>query len=130
MAYVKEAKAPTPTLEYLPMRAILRDGSMVELDYVRGDGEIEQCRTLLNDAIEEGQTYPYRSPLDKDAFRAYFLSDDAFVVRAVDDVGAGAGAGADGSASAGTTVLSTFYVRPRHARLRAGFVACVRCWVD
>ncbi|CAM9873994.1 unnamed protein product, partial [Hapterophycus canaliculatus] len=38
---------------------------------------------LLNGVIEEGLSWPFEETMDMDAFRAYFLSHAAFVVRTI-----------------------------------------------
>lgn len=55
MAYVMEARAPSPKLEYLPLSTTTRAGVPVQVDYARED-ELEACRSILNGVIEEGQS--------------------------------------------------------------------------
>lgn len=52
----------------------------MELDYIHPQ-EQEVVRSLLNDVIVEGKTYPQKQPLSLTEFSAYWLSKDAFVVR-------------------------------------------------
>jgi RimJ/RimL family protein N-acetyltransferase len=46
------------------------------------DDDAEEIRAMLNDAIEDGDSYPYEAPMDAAAFRAYFLSHECLVLRA------------------------------------------------
>ncbi|CAM9561456.1 unnamed protein product [Pylaiella littoralis] len=69
-------------LQYLPVRTTLPDGTPVEIDYFR-ESEHAAGHRLLNGVIEEGLSWPFEETLDMDAFRAYFLSHAAFVVRTV-----------------------------------------------
>ncbi|HCF29774.1 MAG TPA: GNAT family N-acetyltransferase [Cyanobacteria bacterium UBA11049] len=82
-----------PTIVYLPIHKTLRDGTPVELGWMRPQ-EQEAVRSLLNRVILEGQTYPQDRPLSVAEFVAYWESADAFVVR---------GAG---------EVLGAFYLKP------------------
>ncbi|EDQ92858.1 uncharacterized protein MONBRDRAFT_4934 [Monosiga brevicollis MX1] len=62
----------------------IRQRTTGQLDIVidRPDEEdLEQARSILNEIITEGTTYPYLAPLDQDGFRGYFLSHDAFVAK-------------------------------------------------
>lgn len=43
--------------------------------------ELEAARCILNTALLEGNTYPFDEEMDKDTFKAYFLSHDAFVLK-------------------------------------------------
>ncbi|CAM9176679.1 unnamed protein product [Ectocarpus sp. 4 AP-2014] len=76
-------------LRYLPIRTKLPDGTQVEVDHFR-TSEHAAGHRLLNGVIEEasdercsGLSWPFEEAMDMDAFRAYFLSHAAFVVRAV-----------------------------------------------
>jgi ribosomal protein S18 acetylase RimI-like enzyme len=70
----------------LPIRKTLPNGAIAELDRMRPE-EIEAVRSLLNYFVTspgtEGLTYPHAQPLSPPEFAAYWLSRDAFVVRAV-----------------------------------------------
>jgi len=81
------------TVVYLPIHKTLRDGTSIELGWMRPQ-EQEAVRSLLNRVIGEGQTYPQDRPLSEAEFVAYWASADAFVVR---------GEGA---------VLGAFYLKP------------------
>ncbi|MGJ5631608.1 GNAT family N-acetyltransferase [Nostoc sp. CALU 1950] len=63
-----------------PLIQVLKNGILVELDYVHPQ-EHEVVRALLNVVIVEGKTYPQKQPLSQAEFSAYWLSKDAFVVR-------------------------------------------------
>ncbi len=64
----------------LPLYKTLRNGIKVELDSMHPE-EQEEVRKLLNVVILEGQTYPQKQPLSPSEFAAYWLNQDAFVVR-------------------------------------------------
>ncbi|MGF1934327.1 MAG: N-acetyltransferase family protein [Nostoc sp. ChiQUE02] len=64
----------------LPLIKVLKNGILVELDYMHPQ-EQEVVRSLLNVVIVEGKTYPQKEPLSPTEFSAYWLSKDAFVVR-------------------------------------------------
>jgi len=72
----------------LPIRKTLPNGAIAELDTLRSE-ETEAVRALLNYFVTssgtEGLTYPFARPLSPSEFAAYWLSGDAFVVRAVGD---------------------------------------------
>lgn len=72
----------------LPIRKTLPNGAIAELDTLRPE-ETEAVRALLNYFVTssgtEGLTYPHAQPLSPSEFAAYWLSRDAFVVRAVGD---------------------------------------------
>jgi ribosomal protein S18 acetylase RimI-like enzyme len=63
-----------------PLNKVLKNGILVELDYMHPQ-EMEVVRALLNVVIFEGKTYPQSQPLSQAEFSAYWLSKDAFVVR-------------------------------------------------
>lgn len=70
----------------LPIRKTLPNGAIAELGTMRPE-EKEAVRALLNHFVAasetEGLTYPHAQPLSESEFAAYWLSRDAFVVRAV-----------------------------------------------
>lgn len=90
----------------LPLLKILKDGTTVALDSMRLQ-EQDAVRNLLNEFIVEGQTYPQAQPLSQEEFAAYWMSRDAFVVRAVQETRA---EGDDGQEQA--EVLGAFYLKP------------------
>ncbi|HEY9799169.1 MAG TPA: GNAT family N-acetyltransferase [Leptolyngbyaceae cyanobacterium] len=85
----------------LPLYKVLKNGTTVELDYIKPQ-EYEEVRTLLNFVIDEGKTYPQKQPLSQPEFAAYWLSKDAFVVRV---------SGEDGTYKP-QTILGSFYIKP------------------
>ncbi|BAB76096.1 N-acetyltransferase family protein [Anabaena sp. FACHB-709] len=85
----------------LPLHKILKNGATVELDYIKPQ-EYEDVRRLLNVVIDEGQTYPQKQPLSQQEFAAYWLSQDAFVIRL---------SGEDGTQKP-QTILGSFYIKP------------------
>lgn len=98
-AYGKIETTSRPVLSYLPMNVKDSQGKFgfdAVLDYAR-DADLAQCRTLLNLEIERGQTYPHETLLDEAAFKAYFLSHDAFVLRKLDT----------------GEVVGCFYIKPK-----------------
>jgi len=66
-----------------PIVKVLKLGIKYEIDYMHLQEE-EAVRALLNSVILEGKTYPQKQPLSKAEFSSYWLSKDAFVVRASD----------------------------------------------
>jgi len=86
----------------LPIRKILNNGIAVELDWMHPQ-EQGSVRDLLNTVIIEGKTYPQDQPLSEVEFAAYWLSQDAFVVRAVKDTDTQPG---------DIAVLGAFYLKP------------------
>lgn len=66
----------------LPIQTTLNSGAAIELDYMHPH-ERETVRALLNYFVDEGTTYPQDHPLSEEEFAAYWMSRDAFVVRAV-----------------------------------------------
>lgn len=85
----------------LPLHKVLKTGLKVELDWISPQ-EYGAVRSLLNDVILEGQTYPQSQPLSEAEFAAYWLAYDAFVVRTIDPK--------NGSAPA--EILGAFYLKP------------------
>ena len=70
--------------------------------------EVSHGFRLMNEIINEGRTWPFDEEFaDETAYRAYFLSHDAFVVRALDH-----GLDSDHAASAKGDVLGAFYIKP------------------
>ena len=66
--------------------------------------EMETVRAMLNDVVAVGVSYPQSEPLTVDAFTAYWLKGEAFVVRLVDE----------GSPvpSTGASIVGAFYLKP------------------
>ena len=58
----------------------LKDGTPVRLDTV-AEAHVEEMRRIFNAIVLDGATYPQERALDDAAFRAYYLSHDAFCVR-------------------------------------------------
>lgn len=85
----------------LPIRKVLKNSTPIELDRMNPP-EKDGVRELLNAVILEGKTYPQEQPLSESEFAAYWLSSDAFVVRAV----------GDDKTSAPGEVLGAFYLKP------------------
>jgi len=68
----------------LPIQRVLKNGIAVEVDEMRSD-EQETVRSLLNQIVLAGITYPQSQPLSEPEFAAYWLHRDAFVVRRIED---------------------------------------------
>ncbi|WP_414527290.1 N-acetyltransferase family protein [Nodularia chucula] len=100
----------------LPIYQVLKNNLAVELDYMKPQEE-EAVRSLINLVINEGKTYPQTQPLSPTAFAAYWLSQDAFVVRT---------SAQDGTHKA-QDVLGAFYLKPNFPGMcshicNAGFI--------
>lgn len=68
-------------LPYIPLRGELRDGAGIWMDFVHTSSDATVVRTLLNDRIEEGESWPFEKPLCEEAFRNYFFAHTALVAR-------------------------------------------------
>lgn len=88
----------------LPLCKALRDGTQVEVDYMRPD-EKETVRSLLNFFVEEGLSYPQERSLTEQEFAAYWMARDAFVVRPVNPK-------PDAGEQPPATILGAFYIKP------------------
>ena len=71
-------------LPYIPLRAKVRDDIGVEVDFM-SEGDITSSARLLNEVIEEGRSWPFETPLNRDQFCQYFMSGCALVVRHSDE---------------------------------------------
>ncbi|KAJ3141417.1 hypothetical protein HK100_007047 [Physocladia obscura] len=88
----------------LPVHAILKDGTRVVLEQASAtllsdEAVVSRLNAMLNYEIDQGNTYPQEFTLDRDSFKAYFLSAAAFVLRAVDNA---------------NEIIGTFYVKPNY----------------
>lgn len=86
----------------LPIRKTLRNGVVVELDWMQPQ-EREQVRALFNTIVTEGNTYPQIQPLTLEEFNAYWLSRDAFVVKTT---------GATDLRSSDNAIVGAFFIKP------------------
>jgi ribosomal protein S18 acetylase RimI-like enzyme len=84
-----------------PIVKNLKSGIKYEVDYMHPQEE-EAVRALLNSVIVEGKTYPQKQPLSQAEFSSYWLSKDAFVVRA----------SAVDSTQKPKDILGAFYLKP------------------
>jgi GNAT superfamily N-acetyltransferase len=91
----------------LPIAKTLKDGTSVELDYMRPQ-EQEAVRALLNVIVIEGQTYPQAQPLSESEFAAYWMSRDAFVVRTLQNPFQPS----DPKQTEPIEILAAFYLKP------------------
>ncbi|MDB9528268.1 GNAT family N-acetyltransferase [Oscillatoria sp. CS-180] len=64
----------------LPIYRQTKSSIPIVLDEMRPD-ESETVRTLFNQIVLEGNSYPQSNPLSVEAFANYWLKGDAFVVR-------------------------------------------------
>lgn len=81
----------------LPTYRTLKNNTTVELDRMRPE-EIETVRTLFNQIVEEGTTYPQDKPLSLADFGAYWSNYDGFVVRTTN--------------TATSQIIAAFYIKP------------------
>ena len=110
-AYVGEpgdGKAGVSALTWLPFQSTLPGtGRLVEVGPFKVS-EWQVGMELMNLIIREGRSWPFEEEFDTiDAYRGYFLSHAAFVVRAIDP-----GIDGRGRMSKPGTVLGAFYVKP------------------
>jgi ribosomal protein S18 acetylase RimI-like enzyme len=84
-----------------PLYQVTKNGIKVELDYMHPQ-EQEVVRALLNLVIIEGKTYPQKQPLSPAEFAAYWFSQDAFVVRSVEQ----------SNTHKPKEILGAFYLKP------------------
>lgn len=71
-------------LPYIPLRNVsLKNGIKVDVDFLRPE-DVQSAMLMLNTVIEEGQSWPFESPLTAEEFSSYFLSHAAFSVRLAD----------------------------------------------
>ncbi|MDB9306167.1 N-acetyltransferase [Nodularia spumigena CS-591/12] len=99
-----------------PFEKVLKNDLAIELDYMKPE-EQEEVRSLLNCVINEGKTYPQNKLLSQQAFAAYWLSQDAFVVRT----------SAQDTTHKPKEVLGAFYLKPNFPGMcshicNAGFI--------
>ena len=66
--------------------------------------ETETVRAMLNQVVAEGVSYPHAEPLTVDAFTAYWLKGEAFVVRLLDK--------ASLNPSTSGQIVGAFYLKP------------------
>ncbi|CDF39684.1 N-Acyltransferase [Chondrus crispus] len=69
------------SLPYIPLIRNLPNGRVVKIDFIRNQHDIAAVRTLLNDVIKEGMSWPFERPLTDFEFRSYFFSHTALVAR-------------------------------------------------
>lgn len=68
-------------LPYIPLRNVgLKDGTKVDVDFLRPE-DVQSAMMMLNTAIDDGESWPFESPLTPEEFSVYFLSHAAFSVR-------------------------------------------------
>jgi ribosomal protein S18 acetylase RimI-like enzyme len=90
-----------PLVSWLPIYFEHETLGCLRIEYFQEERDFFEVKKMLNREIESGDTYPYKSVMNDEAFRAYFLSADAFVLRVKNPE--------DKSLD---VVLGTFYVKP------------------
>ena len=104
-----DGKAGVSLLDWLPFRTVLGCGRKVEVAPFE-ESEWQAGMDLMNLIIREGKSWPFEEEFETiEDYRGYFLSHDAFVVRAVEP-----GLDAAGRMSKPGTVLGTFYCKPNY----------------
>lgn len=94
-------------ISYIPIQTVLKDGRKVEVGPFRKD-EWAEGMELMNLIIREGKSWPFIDEFETEyAFRGYFLSHAAFVVRAVED-----GFDNQGVVSRAGDIMGCFYIKP------------------
>ena len=95
-------------ISYLPFETKLNNGDRVEIDPFREEDWVVGME-LMNLIIREGRTWPFEEEFDSmDAYRGYFLSHAAFVVRALEQ----SGVDANGESYRAGDVLGCYYIKP------------------
>ena len=96
-------------LAWLPYRSRLESGCEVEVAPFR-ESEWDDGMTMMNLIIREGKSWPFEEEFETvDAYRGYFLSHAAFVVRTVHE-----GDDANGCRSGQGSVIGAFYIKPNY----------------
>ena len=97
-------------LTWLPYQTTLPGtGRSVEVGPFK-ESEWQDGMDLMNTIIREGKSWPFEEEFDTvDAYRGYFLSHSAFVVRTIDP-----GLDCQGRMSKPGTVLGAFYIKPNY----------------
>jgi RimJ/RimL family protein N-acetyltransferase len=94
-------------ITYIPIQTVLKDGRKVEVGPFRKD-EWATGMELMNLIIREGKSWPFIDEFEtEDAFRGYFLSHAAFVVRAMED-----GVDYQGNTLRSGDIMGCFYIKP------------------
>ena len=94
-------------IPYLPISAQLQSGSKVEVSPFREE-EWQIGMDLMNLIIREGRTWPFENEFNSmDAYRGYFLSHAAFVVRALEP-----GVDGKGDTYEAGEIMGCFYIKP------------------
>ena len=86
-------------LQYLPYKTTIRNGNEVEIAPFK-ESEWDRGMELMNLIIREGKTWPFVEEFHTvEAYRSYFLSHAAFVVRSIGKQDEG-------------EILGCFYIKP------------------
>ena len=94
----------------LPQQVTLSSGLTVELDEMR-DRERDSVRSLFNQIVLEGDSYPQIHPLGEEDFAAYWLAGASYVVRKQVDTPQVNTAQVNTS-TAPSPMLGAFYIKP------------------
>ena len=101
MAYhIESASRGTRAEAHLPRRTTLKNGQVALLDLLWEPYDDEDVKTLhatFSQVVDEQLGYPQVGPVTLDAFKAYYLSDDVFVLRSQDALG---------------EIFGAFYIKP------------------
>ena len=99
----------------LPVSYQLNQGTEVVLDQMAPE-ETETVRSLFNEIVAEGTSYPQQTPLSPQGFADYWLKGSAYVVRATAIPQTGEGIPEDSTAVVtmgnAANVLGAFYIKP------------------
>jgi RimJ/RimL family protein N-acetyltransferase len=94
-------------ISYIPILTELKNGRRVEVTPFKRE-EWSTGMELMNLIIREGKSWPFVNEFEtEEAYRGYFLSDAAFVIRATED-----GFDNTGSISKTGEILGCFYIKP------------------
>lgn len=104
-----DGTAGVASLSFIPYNTSIRGDRQVEVGPFL-ESEWERGMELMNLIIREGKSWPFEEEfLSVDAYRGYFLSHAAFVVRSLE-----AGLDNEGNASPAGDLLGCFYIKPNY----------------
>lgn len=107
-----DGKQGLDNIDYLPMESTIKNGARVEVAPFQ-EQDWPTGMELMNLIIREGKTWPFDEEFDTmDAYRAYFLSHAAFVVRAKDDSSGAPQSDLNGIQYNAGEILGCFYIKP------------------
>lgn len=101
--------AGVSSLSFIPYRATIRNDRKVEVGPFQ-ESEWPRGMELMNIIIREGKSWPFEEEFSTlNAYRGYFLSHAAFVVRTLDE-----GVDNQGNPSPVGDILGCFYIKPNY----------------